>query len=530
MIISTIVDKKYSGDYKTIAKVKGAGTYTSYEDTNITPNKEYTYTVRQTNPVPQKSVYDKAGLKIINNVNITVDFQNMKSIIKWTKAEGANEYRVYRERENGDRKRIATSTGSSYTDEYSKDVSALSNILHLKSYIDPSIRDFSYNVRAVKSTKVDGTEKISKGLFLSDGNFKLEPPIIISANSSVLKWGSSPMAKSYKILKRNSVNDNWSLVKTVTHTKGLVTHSTTIPDFDSNKYYAVQAVSQINGKTVTSKIESAFTKKNASFSNKSILFIGDSITYGTPYKKVKDRHIFSYPNRIAQLTGATIYNPSIPGATYHYQNYVSSKERFRLVRDVVEKIYNGKTPANSVALDTAKNSKGQTNTKLKDYDVVFLAAGTNDYTDHTKLGKVDSTDDTTFRGSINKIMGYIEKASKARITEGKSKIKVVFVDLFYSERFGYQGNDLKDRLNRDTTKNKLGYTLKTYQNAINDQYSKWASNKNLKLYKYKTRDANIVNTNNILYMTPDRLHFTRYSYALYGNSMAEFILNNGIFN
>ena len=102
--------------------------------------------------------------------------------------------------------------------------------------------------------------------------------------------------------------------------------------------------------------------------------------------------------------------------------------------------------------------------------------------------------------------------------------EIVFVDLFYSECYGEKWEELLLRNDRDTKKNKLGLTLRDYQSSLNMLFAKWAKNDNLELYKYNTRKAGIVDHNNIQYTTADRLHLTKYSYALYGNDMADFLV------
>lgn len=68
-------------------------------------------------------------------------------------------------------------------------------------------------------------------------------------------------------------------------------------------------------------------------------------------------------------------------------------------------------------------------------------------------------------------MTDISDASKARVAEGKQPIKVVFLNLFYSDRT----HSYAKRTNRFTTKNKIGLTLTGYQNAINRIASKYDS-------------------------------------------------------
>ena len=72
------------------------------------------------------------------------------------------------------------------------------------------------------------------------------------------------------------------------------------------------------------------------------------------------------------MTGAKAYNPSIPGATYAYNERTN---RARIVTDIAENIKYGKTPENALH---------ENNKTYRDFDVVVMAAGTNDYSDNIK--------------------------------------------------------------------------------------------------------------------------------------------------
>ena len=182
----------------------------------------------------------------------------------------------------------------------------------------------------------------------------------------------------------------------------------------------------------------------------------------------------------------------------------------------------GKRPANWKVLDISQNSEGKSNTYLNEYGVVVLAAGTNDYSGNAKLGSINSNDVNTFYGALNHILTKIKAASKQRVKRGEASIKVVFNDLYFSGRV----YDLLNFENRDTTPNRIGLTLKDYQNALDKIYKKWKNDKYLKLYKFNTRSYNIVTKANCPYTTADNLHYTRFTYTQYGNAFANFLLKN----
>jgi hypothetical protein len=282
---------------------------------------------------------------------------------------------------------------------------------------------------------------------------------------------------------------------------------------------------------VFSEFDKGFTLKNYDENNSQyrVLFFGDSITFGSPYYSSSTIHVFSMPHRISQLTGCVYYNPSIPGSTYHdlgvnpdgtnveNTNYY----RYRITREVVDAIDAGQLPGNWQTLDSAKNSEGVTNTKITDYNVVVLSAGTNDYLDNSELGDINSQDTYYFNGALNHILGKIKEASDARVANGSSPIKVVFVDLFYSDRT----NDYKEINNRDITPNKIGLTLMDYQKALDQQLIKWAK-AGLDVFNFNTRDYNIATTENCPYTACDNLHFTKFTYGQYGNAIAQFLVDN----
>ena len=120
-------------------------------------------------------------------------------------------------------------------------------------------------------------------------------------------------------------------------------------------------------------------------------------------------------------------------------------------------------------------------------------------------------------------MEKIENASKNRINKGESPIKVVFVDLYFSERI-YNSSIAEDR---DLTPNHINLTLTDYQNDLDCQYDRWQNKSEcLKFYKFKTREYDIVNETNYPYTSSDNLHFTKFSYGQYGNVFADFLLKN----
>ena len=527
--------RKDGGSYEAVAVRKAKGDTASFIDRNIGADKTYTYTVEQTRPKTVRH-RDEEGLTLLPCVQPSADIRNMEAVIRWKALPGANTYHVYRKR--GKRSKgteIASVTGRSYTDIYKRSYGELKDIMFFARYIDPSDNDLEYNVRA-ESVKRNGThEKRSIGLMTQDYRFSLEPPVIVGIEGRTIRWGAVPNAEYYKVLRKDKAGSEWTAVKRVAAGRPAVVMSTQLDEVDKDAYYAVQAFAKVssgaaagaetekNGGAVASAVEGGFTLKGAKHGKTKMLFIGDSLTYGAPYFDEKSRHRFSYPSRIHQLTGAEYYNASIPGATYHYQKGQNTDQyRHRLLTDVVEKMAKGEKPWGGKSAVFYRTDGIAAKPKISDFDVVVLAGGTNDYIDDTEIGEAGSSDIATFCGSFNRIMELIEDAGKARIKAKKPPVKVVFVDLFYSERVLDKGV----RKSRDATENRLGYTLLDYQDVLDELYEKWSGSGAMRLYEYRTREAAIATHANLPHMTVDNLHFTKYAYALYGNSIAQFLVED----
>lgn len=534
-----ILRKLGSGDYDILANVKSNSKDMKFYD-KIGSDKLYTYSVREILTNSSGKIlgpYDNEGLKLIDRPNVTVDFQNLKAVVQWTKDSSATKYRVFRKiGRDGEYKCIAIvdAPSLSYVDYYYKSEADLENLLTASVFIDPSYNSLFYTVRACTQKLVNAVTKTSYGLYYPDGDFHLESPSIVTLNETTLKWGKVPNAEGYLILKKDDGSDTWEIVYNVT-AKTSTIQSLAVSEIEKNAYYAVQAYSTKNGETVFSDFEKGFTLKNFNpleYANQRILYFGDSITHGSPYDSAATQHVFSIPYRVAQLLGCVYYNPSIPGSTYHDLGYYEENGtiinientnyyRYRITREVVEPISNGELPANWEFLNTDKNSEGVSNTCIEDYNIVVLAAGTNDYLDNTVLGKENSTDNSTFNGALNYILGKIEEASQNRVAEGKDPIKVVFVDLYYSDRtYNY-----KQLNNRDTTPNQIGLTLTDYQRELDNQLSKWNESEYLSCYNFNTRDYEIVNQQTCPYVSTDNLHFSKFTYGQYGNAFAQFLLD-----
>ena len=525
--------RKSTEDFEVISTVTANSQTTTFYD-KIAGNDSYTYSVREIVQNDEELIlgnYDAEGLKLLSCPEVAVDFQNIIANVTWTKIDNADNYRIFRKMGRaGTFKCIAVvdANQTSYTDIYYESADELSSIMNSRILIDPSFNSLFYTVRACSIDEVDGINKTSYGLYLVDGDFYLESPSIVSLADNCIKWGKVPNADGYMALRYNGTD--WEVIGNAKQ-KTTTVISMELDSIDKNAYYSIMAYALKNGEMVYSDFDTGFSLMNYSdsYSNQRILYFGDSITYGSPYKSLSSRHIFSYPHRVAQLLGCVFYNPSIPGSTYHDLGQIDGKNiektgyyRYRICREVVDQIANGELPGNWEDLDTSRNSENVSNTRIDDYNIVVLAAGTNDYRDESELGPLDSDDVKTFHGALNHIIGQIENASKIRVDRGQSPIKLIFIDLFYSD-YTY---DHKIRENRDITPNGIGLTLMDYQDALNEQYAKWQESEYLEFYNFKTRDYDIVNEENCPYTASDNLHYTKFTYGQYGNAFARFLVEN----
>lgn len=608
-----IIRKSPGKKYKAIGRVKASSNTGVYYDKNIGPHAQYTYSVRRVISKQKYSKYDSAGISLCANPKVTVTCGNLYSNIKWTKVKGASNYRVYRKNsKTGKYSLIAKcdSSSTSYKDYYYKNVSK--DKLNDNVFLDPSNNDFVYTVRAQVKKRINSRSpyKYSYSLYLRDGDFHLESPSIVTVTeneeTATIKWGTVPNADGYEVLSKDTDN-NWEVVKKV-KSSSLYNPSENVTeqcDVPKSDWYSVRAYSEKNGENSYSGYDTDFTTANRKYDD-NILWIGDSITYGSPYYRYKDSsgispewHMFTIPNRVNQLTGniktaalvnetegtkTHYYNPSIPGSTYYtpIYKYVNSvpmtkpqlnngtlrelpfndgdKTKFnrrRITTQVVAPIAEGKTPAINNTLGTLENS-----TSIEDYDVVVLSAGTNDYLDCAPLGSksdwsrsIDNFDSNgckeisffitdennpefnpsfnvnTFYGAYNTIMKHIENASRNRVAAGKKPIKVVSVDLFYSDRT-YSYKKLTNRFITPNDVSKVnglgegGHTLTDYQNCINTLNSIWNDSPYIKVYTFHTNSLNIVTSKNCPFTSSDNLHFTKYVYCQFGNKIADFLINN----
>lgn len=524
-----ISKKVNNGRWQVIDTVKAQESLTTFVDDSIKKDTKCYYTCRVVDRLDKFHVkygdYEKPMTAIEEKVTVKLDCQNLKSIVQWDEISGANEYKVYRKvGVNGKYRLIGTSNTTSFTDVY-KDNAVTADeksFLCAGTFVDPSVNPFVYTVRAINKSD----NRLSYGPIDEDGEFHVEKPSIVevkklSPNTVEIGWGRILNATGYNIY--SGYEDrfgkiNWKLSCSVGDTD-TVRQKAIVKIPSGNNYFTVRAVYKKNGKTYLSGYDTGYKIEKKSYENNNILFLGDSITYGSPYKSLLTKNVFSYAWRMQQLTGVRMYNPSIPGATYTYRD---EKNRDRVVTQVAQQIRDGKTPyAMDPELDFMDN--GHNEQKFKDFDVVVMTCGSNDYGDNIPMGDIDSMNIEEFNGAVNQILQWIKEGSDERVADGKAPIKVVFVELFYSDRT----IDHSVLTNRFTTPNKLGYTLLDYQANLNKQVEKHRKD-GMKIYEFDTTE--FVDQNSCPYVTSDNLHMTRYTYGQIGNKFAKFLISEGIIN
>lgn len=486
--------RKAGGNYSHIATVKGKNGTQSYKDTSIGDGTNYTYTVRAIQRLSKKKKskkttveywgnYDSAGIRTVcQKVDVDgniANFQNLKTYVKWKAVSGATNYYVYRKKSFGGSYKLLAKVDKSttqYIDVYSKTLKTKDEKTNLFSehFVDPDRNPYHYMVRAV----IIKNGKISYGDYYLHGVFSLSQPHIMTVTHDKgsyykVKFCEVYNAEKYELYSASKSGSKytWHKLKTV-KPNGKSTQTVTVKKHGKDTYFSVKALSSMKGRTIKSTFEKGFSIKNRDkLKGKKILYYGDSITYGSGY-----RGVYAYPIRVQQLLGGDYYNPSIPGATYSQttkkrMSLQPSVKRDRMYDQVGVRMRDGTNVIKS--FDNTVNiplqpSWGRTFDK---YDVVIMAAGTNDYLDNTEIGDINSADPHTFCGSINMTMKYIQDGSDRRVKAGKAPIKVVFLNQFYSDRTYYK--DWGKRMNRFKTKNNIGLTLTDYQDAQNTLVAKY---------------------------------------------------------
>ncbi len=299
----------------------------------------------------------------------------------------------------------------------------------------------------------------------------LEPPIITSLKYNkdktkiTLSWKKIDKATMYFIYKKNK--NTWKKIATTTSTS-----FTTDIVYKNSNTYTVKAVASFGNTLIYGSYESpGITAPHNDYSDLNILFEGDSITHGKCGTS-------GYPDRVQLLLGCHIANYAVNGSTTGPYNNPSNK-------DLLYRLENGITT-------------------YKNYDVICIAVGTNDYAFNKKLGTANDTkENKSFNGYMNSLIKEIRSQnSRAPIV----LITPIYRGLRASVPAGYH------------EKNTAGYTLGDICNTIKEMPNRYDN-----VYVYDSKSHNIINESNAKDYLYDMLHPNDTGYALIGNSISVYL-------
>lgn len=556
-----------SSKYEKLAVLTGKKDAVSYTDKTVTPGQRYTYAVRCVTVRPNGKIYTfgRKGTEMVTPKGVTeatVTAENLSSTISFSDV-GATSYRIYRRlpQESGySFLTTVTGNGSSdtltYTDVYQTSMTDQQKKQYLDgkyfAYYDPNVNGTRYRIVPQYQTE-ENKEQI--GYYNAEGFFSFPAATISSVNltdasgtvsvkelatgrkptGAVLTWQAVPNADGYLIQqgaadKKGKVTwetvldtgdtaqakeGNYQTYQTVSNGAGKTDEavkncSVTISYKAELPYYTVVAYYKQDGTTVYADYDQSFTVENRKYTDQSILFLGDSISYGSPYTTQNTGYRYSFPFRVSQLTGLDFYNAGIPGATVAKRSGVRS-----VLADELRLLQQGKTPTCNELLNMQENHKF-----LKDFDVIVLEGGANDHSCSVPLGTLESTDQESFYGAWNQIFAALIQASQERVSEGKAPLKIVVVDMFYSQK---DNQDIYKVSNREKIQNKLGLTYTDYQNAVNQIAEKYSKESKIQLYHFKTSSYSLITAENCGSTTVDNLHPTTATAVKIGTALAEFL-------
>ena len=467
----------------------------------------------------------KLSISALPTVRPTVKFHYYGAELSWNKVtvngKNVDGYEVY-VKNNPSAKWSKVATVDAYTTSFTHD---------LGNQFDPSQNPRLYDIRAIRKNSYGITiatspeNKQTPENNYVGGAFYLAPPSIVTVTTNganrTVRFKKVPYAMYYLVYygKSNGEDISWTKVASVRAQKsgsgslsdaktGFVkgNQDITIPNYAGFDYVTVKATySERAGNgyqtlTLNSYYDAGFRLDQKKLAGKKVLFLGDSLICGTPYGPTTQD--YTIPTRVAQQTGATVYNAAVGGATL-----VSDYPR--IINNSV--LHNQNQPISAGSYDSIKDGSWKDIRSLADFDLVVLEGGPNDYFCHTTLGTPESTNVKEFYGALNKHMSLFKEASKKRVAQGKAPLQVVLMDILYSP----EGDKVNYR----------GLYYKDYMAAIKTIYEKYEDDEDIDVYYY-TGLTSVHNKNNYKYWTVDGTHPTAYRYGQLGNHMARFL--NGL--
>ena len=413
---------------------------------------------------------EAAGAMVDMTGSFSTTFQY--TTVKWSKVTGASYYKVYIRFEGDKSYTLIASkvTGTSYKDVY-QDSSAwqahkqFMKVNTGKAYIcsDPSALYQLYRVKAFNA----------KGTCIGAATIrKAAKPTITSLQSDgekvEIRFARVPWATDYLIYEKTKSGSYKRIAQT-----GQTEQGTDIVTVNvKSKSTSFKVLAKVFG-----KYQSSADAISDDMAGKKILVLGDSTSYGKPYK-TQD---FAWPQRVALDTGADVNNASVSGCAFSID--VSDEKPSILTV--------------AAGMD------------LSEYDVILYTAGLND---HTK-----NVDMATFNIACATFLNQVNEASNKRVVEGKEPLHVIYVDIFYGTKYGKSISTIS-RLER---KNKAGYTGQDYIDAM-DVYIASYQSRGLDIMKYETKE--IVNASNFKTATCESVHLTKIKTAEMGDKLSAIIL------
>lgn len=557
--------------YRSCGIVKATDKTTAFLDEEIQPDASYRYGARQVTVKGEKVIATgKTGKKGDTPEGLTegtVTPGNLATEVSFSHV-GADAYEIYRKLPGETEfRKIATvadtDLGSkekgdtiTYEDKYEETFTQKEKNAYLDGkyvvYLDPCVNGNRYRIVPV----YEGDYTVY-GAYKKEGYFYLQKATLVKASMKdekgtvpsaelkertptevVLTWHAVPNVDGYVVrqgkektlghaVKWTDILDTgnpkekkaFSYKEETTGSNGcslsdesVTSASVTLPYNKDLPYYTVVAYYEDNGTRVYADYEEDFTVENRTYSNVSMLYIADSIAYGTPYTTTETGYEYSFPFRVTQLTALDTYNAGIPGATVAQKSGLSVRN---YLSDELYRLQEGKTPTCYHLLNMKENHRA-----LADFDIIVLEGGANDHTWDIDLGAEDSREKDTFYGAWNTIFDAIIEASREREQSGKDPIKVVMMDLFYSDKDNEQ---VTIPVSREDAKNAYGLTYKDYQKAINSLVKRYQKEPDIEVFHFVNEDYHFVTRENCNRTTVDNLHLTAETAVDVGTRFAQFL-------
>ena len=458
-------------------------------------------------------------------VTPTVTFTNSSAKLSWKAIQSwngapADSYEIYVKMKPTDRyTKVGTVDGKTTSFSHS-----------FGSYIDPTKNPRIYDVRAIQKNKYgivvasspENKQTAANGYV--GGSFAIAAPDLISLTEKgenyELRFLTVPYVTQYDVYYGlYDANGGVSQLRKAESVKAKSSGSGSAQDasagytqteqtvtvkkqtgFDFITVQAIYTSRAANGyQTVEMKsaYDTGFRLERASLSGQKVLFLGDSLMIGTPYGPTTLNYTIS--NRVAQQTGAKVYNAAVGGA-------VVVSDYPRVINNSI--LHNQTMLLADGTHENYTNGKWQGVSSLPDFDIVVFEGGPNDWDCRVPLGDLSSTSVSTFYGALNQHMSILKEASQARVAAGKAPLKVVIYDMIYSPK--------------GSNKNLIGLTYNDYSKALRNVTKAYEKDPDIQVFFYETHKE-VLNQGNAETETIDLVHMTAYRYGQMGNHLARYL-------